>query len=111
MGGRARQSKIYRRFAKDLVCLLERAHFAFQSLHLLGVFGRDPATVACINLNLLDPFVQKLRRTADVRRDRQDYRPPAVMLPLIVQNQPYSAFAHFWGILVCGLVHDAPSYS
>ena len=33
------------------------------------------------------------------------------MLLLIVQNQANGTLAHFWGILVRCLAHDAPSYS
>ncbi|PRY73729.1 integrase-like protein [Marivita geojedonensis] len=33
------------------------------------------------------------------------------MLPRVVQNHPYGTFAHFWGIFVRRLAHDAPSYS
>jgi len=58
--------KICGRFAQDLVGLLQFADLAFQSLHLLGLFGRDATALASINFDLLDPLVQRLRRTADL---------------------------------------------
>lgn len=82
--------KICRHFAKDLIGLLQFAHFAFQSLHLLGLFGADAATLASINLNLLDPFVQRLRCATDLRGNRNDRGPTAFMLlhPTHVREPP-----------------------
>ena len=61
-----RRGKICRRFAENLIGLLQLAALAFQSLHFLGLFGRDAAALARINLDLLHPFVQRLWRTADL---------------------------------------------
>jgi hypothetical protein len=36
-------------------------------LHLLGHIGRDPRALAAVELGPLDPLVQGLRRTADLR--------------------------------------------
>ena len=90
-----RLGKICGRFAKDLVGLFQLAHLAFQRLHLLGLLGCDPAALASVDLDLLHPFVQRLRRTADLRRNRHNRRPAAFMLPCAIQNHPHSAFAHF----------------
>lgn len=42
----------------------ELAALSFEGLHFLGNLGRDTATLASINLDLLDPVVQRLPRTA-----------------------------------------------
>lgn len=56
---------------------------------------QNAAALACINLDLLDPFVQFLRRTADLRRSRHNRRPTAFMLPCAIQYHPYRTLAHF----------------
>ncbi len=56
-----------RRCAQDLIDLFAVAVLAFESLHLLGHLRRDAATLASMNLDLLGPVVQRLRRTADLR--------------------------------------------
>ena len=55
------------RFAQYLIGLLQLAHIALQSLYLFGLLGRDATTLASINFDLLDPFVQRLRRSAKLR--------------------------------------------
>ena len=47
--------------------------------------------------------------SADLRGNRQDCRPAALMLPSSVQNQANGTLARFGGILVRRLAHDAPS--
>jgi len=61
--------------------LFQLADFAFQGFHLLGLLGRDTATLAGIDPDLLDPFIQGLRRATDLRGNRYDCRPTALMLP------------------------------
>ena len=62
-----KRGKICGRFTQNLVGLFEFAVLAFEGLHLLGHLGRDAATLASINLDLLDSVVQRLRRTANLR--------------------------------------------
>ena len=103
--------QICRRFVKDLIGLIQLANFAFQRFHLLSLFGCDAAALAGINLDLLDPFVQCLWRTANLRGNRQARRPTALLLPGVVQNHANGTLADFRGILVRCLAHDAPPCS
>ena len=84
--------KIRRCLPQDLVGLLQLPVLAFQRLQLLGHLGGDAAAIPAINLGFLDPLVQCLRRATDLRGNRQDRRPAALMLPGIVQNQANRAF-------------------
>lgn len=70
--------KIRWRLTNDLTHLEQRAVFAFQHLHLLDHHAGDIRTCAAINLGPLDPSVQGLQRTADLRRNRRD-RPPRII--------------------------------
>ena len=66
---------------------------------------------AAVDLGLLDPLVQRLRRTAGLRRDRPYRNPARHMLVHIVQHHPHRALAHFRRMIVRRLAHRAPSYS
>ena len=111
MGGRAPSGQKCGRLAKDLVGLLQFANLALKGLHLLGLLARDAVALANVNLDLLDPLIQSLRRATNLRRNRQDRRPTALMLPGVVQNHANGTLADFRGIFVRRLAHDAPSYS
>jgi len=72
--------KICRRFAQDLI----------------GLLGRDTAPLTGINLNLLDPFVQRLPRATDLRCNLHNRCPTALMLPYAIQHHSHGALPHFW---------------
>ena len=90
-----RLCKILGGLAKDLIGLLQLAVLTFQHLHLLRHLGCDAATLAGINLDLLDSFIQCLWGTADLRGNRHNRRPTALMLPFAIQNYPHRTFADF----------------
>src|SRR5829696_7884703 len=83
-----RQGKIRARLAQDLVGLTQLAVLALQRLQLLGDFDRHAGTLAAVDLRLLHPLVQRLRRTADLLRDRHNRRPARGMLSGAIQYQP-----------------------
>jgi hypothetical protein len=65
-GGRAPPSKICRRLAEDLVRLAQLAVLAFQRLHSVGHLARDADAPTTVDLGLLDPLEERLRRAADL---------------------------------------------
>ena len=77
----------------------------------LGHLGRHARQPPAVDLRLLDPFVQGLGSTTDLRRDRQDRRPPGLVPALVIQRHPHRALAHLTRMLVRRLAHDAPSHS
>lgn len=79
--------KICRCLTQDLVQLPKLAVLAFQGLYVLSHLNRDAKTLTVINLNLLSPPVQRLRRTADLRRNWQD-REPAAPMPGLGCSKP-----------------------
>lgn len=87
--------KLCRCLAQDCVGLIRFAVLVFEGLHLLSHLSRDAATPTGINLNLLSLFVQRLRRTADLRRDWQDRASAGPMLVLVPQNHLHCAFMYF----------------
>jgi hypothetical protein len=74
-GGRAPPSQNSRRLAQDLVGLPKLAVLALQCLQLLRDIRRHASTLAAVDLKLLDPLVQRLRRAADLPRDGHDRCP------------------------------------
>ena len=83
-----RKREIPARLAQDLIGLPEFAVLASRRLHARGHLGRHARPLARIDLGLLHPFVQCLRRAADLGGDRSDRSPSGGMLMLAIQNQP-----------------------
>ena len=67
--------------------LSQLAVLAFKGLHLLSHLAGDTGPLAAIHLGFVDPVIQGLRRTADLRGNRKDCLPTRSMLALIVQHQ------------------------
>ena len=53
--------------AQDLIGLLQLSVLALQGLQLLGHLSCDAGAITAIDLGLLDPLVQRLRRATDLR--------------------------------------------
>src|SRR3954451_19051665 len=81
-----RLGKIRARLAQDLVGLTQLAVLALQRLQLLGYFGRNAGTLAAVDRRLLHPLVQRLRRTADLLRNRHNRRPARGVLSGVIQH-------------------------
>ncbi len=64
-----RLGKIRTGQTQDLVGFTQLAALAFQSLNALALFGGRPRTLTSIGLMAVNPAIQRLRNTADLRRD------------------------------------------
>lgn len=64
-----RLGKICRRLAKNLVGLSKLLALPLKSLHLLGHIARQACSFAAVDFGLLDPFIERLRRAADLGGD------------------------------------------
>ena len=60
-------------------------------LDALRLGGRDALAHAGIDLVALDPFQQRLRHAADLRRDRFNRRPQRRVLPSVLLHHPHRA--------------------
>src|SRR3954451_19910689 len=89
-----RPGKIRRCLAQDLVRLPELAVLPLKRLELLGDVRRDAAPLAAVDLGLLRPFVQRLRRATDLGRHGFNRRPARCMLMLVIADQPNLARAN-----------------
>ena len=54
--------------------------------------------ILLVALGLPDPAPQRLRRAADLRRDRADRRPLRGVLPFVLEHHPHRALADFKGV-------------
>ena len=72
-----------------LVRLSKLSVLALQRLQLLGHIGRNASPLAAIDVRLLHPIQKRLRRAADLGRNRNDRRPSRRMLMFVVQHQPH----------------------
>src|SRR5690606_23336233 len=106
-----RLSKICRRLAQNLIGLTQLADLAFQRLELVGDLGRNTGTLAAVDLRLLHPLKQRLRHAADLLRNRNHRRPARGVIPLVIENHPYRAFADFRRELVRCLAHTGSTFS
>ena len=55
------------RFAQDLVRPAQLAVLSLQRLHPLDQFGRTARALAAVDLGLLDPVIERMRRATDLR--------------------------------------------
>ena len=60
----------------------------FERLQLLGRVSRNAGPLPAIDLGLLDPVMQRLRRAADLGRDRRHCRPTRRVFAGVIQNHP-----------------------
>ena len=97
--------------AQDLVGLAQLAVLALQGVQLGGHVGGDAGAVAAVGLRLLDPLVQRLRRTADPGRDREDRLPARWVIALTLQQEPHCARPDLGTAIAGGLVRGAPTFS
>ena len=81
------------RLAQDLVGLPQLAVLPLQRLEPLALVRRRTRPDAAVALRLLHPLVQRLRRAADLARNRDDRRPARRMLALVIQHHPHRAGA------------------
>ena len=87
--------KIRRRLAQDLIGLPQLAVLPLQGLQLLGHLRRDTNPFAAVDLDLLDPLVQGLRRAADLRCHGFNRGPARRMLVFMIEHQPNRPATHF----------------
>ena len=69
-----------------------------EKVFVTGTFNgwsKDASPLAAVNLGLLDPFIQRLGRTADLRGNRTHRRPAGCVLALVFQNHPNRAGPDF----------------
>lgn len=86
--------------------VLRRILLARRSLRLSHCSAVRPDRLTCLSFRLPDPFPQRPRRPADLRRDRLDRRPLRVVLHLIPEHHPNDP-AVYAGGLPPHLVHDS----
>jgi len=89
-----RLGKIRARLAQNLVGLSQLTNLALQRPHPLSHLGRHTGAFASVDLRLLHPLVQRLRRAADLGCDRRDRRPTGRMLMRVIQQPPNGMDAH-----------------
>ena len=99
------------RLAQDLVGLSKLAVLALQRLQLRRHVGRHAGPLAAVDLGLLHPLVQRLRRAADLGRDRRDRRPARGMLAFVIQHHPHRAVADLRRKLVRRLARHGSTFS
>src|SRR6185312_1287262 len=98
-------------FAKDLVGLTQLSVLPLQSLELLGHIRRYAGTFATVDLGLLEPFVEGVRRAADLAGNRHHGRPTRRILPAMLLHHPNRSGADLNRKLVRRLAGHALSYS
>jgi hypothetical protein len=86
-GGRAPPSQNKRLPCAGLVGLPKLAVLSFQRLRLH--VGRNAGPLPAVDLGLLDPVMQRLRRAADLGRNGGYRRPARRVLAGVIQNHPY----------------------
>ena len=95
-----RLSEIRRRLAQNLVRPPELAVLPLQRLEPLTLGARQPGANPLIAPRAAYPCAQRLGRTTDLRRNRDDGRPLRVVLALVVQDQPHCPFPKLRGVSV-----------
>jgi hypothetical protein len=80
--------KIGARLAQDLVGLPKLTVLPLESLQLLGHLGRNAGPLPAVDLGFPDPVMQRLRRAADLGRNRGHRRPARRVLAGVIQNHP-----------------------
>jgi hypothetical protein len=74
--------------------------------------GRDTAALAAIDLGLLHPLMQRLRNATDpLFGNRYHSCPSRVVIPLVVENHPYRAFANLRRKLIHCLANTGSTFS
>ena len=88
-----RLGKVGRCLAQDLIGLPEFAVFPLQCLDPVTILRRLAGSRTAVTLGLPDPAPQRLRRAADLRRDRIDRFPLRGVVALMIQHQADSPLA------------------
>ena len=88
-----------------------RRYLTLQGLQPFGHLARNARPRTAVDLGLLHPIAERLRRTADLGRDRGNRRPPGRMLPLVIEHQPHRAGADFRGKFVRRLRFHGSTFS
>jgi hypothetical protein len=83
-----RHRKIGARLAQDLVGLPKLTVLPLEGLQLLGHLGRNAGPLSAVDLGFPDPVMQRLRRAADLGRNRGYRRPARRVLAGVIQNHP-----------------------
>jgi hypothetical protein len=84
-----RLRRICARLAQDPVRLTQLAHLPLQRLDAVPFLARRTGPLPSITLGLPKPAAQRLRRAADLRRDRADRRPFRGVLTLVLTHQAH----------------------
>jgi hypothetical protein len=82
-----------------------------QSLRSLSSLCPHTSTSATVDLGLLDPIMQRLRRAADLGRNRAYRRPAGGMLALVLQYHPDRPLTDFRRKHVRRLAHHGSTFS
>lgn len=78
---------------EDLVGLAKLAVLTFQRVEPIGKVGRHTGVLAAIDLGLLHPLQQSVRRTADLLGSRCDGCPARRMISFVIRIHPVKAAA------------------
>ena len=87
-GGGIHAIKISRRLAKNFVRQAKLPVLALQRLEPFTLVGRQPGPFALVMLSPPNPKSQRLRRAADLGRDRRNRRPLRCVLALMLLHHP-----------------------
>lgn len=101
-----RLGEIRRCLVQDLVSLPQLAVLAFQRLEPIRSLRRNAGPLTSLNLCLLDSFVQRMRRTANLASNRYHSRPTRRMFALMLQKQSNRAGTKLRGKLLHRIAHQ-----
>lgn len=87
--------KIRSGLEQGLLGLTQLAVLLLNRLHPPGHVARDARAPVAVDLGLLDPVVQRIRRATDLGGDRRDRLPSGTLQARSVENHPHCAFADF----------------
>ena len=96
---------------QDVVGLPKLAVLTLQRLQLLCHIRRNTGRATTVAIRLLHPLMQRLRRAADLRRNRAYRRPARSVLAFVIQNQPHRTGADLGRELVCRFARHGSTFS
>ncbi len=91
-----------------MACLSSR--FSRSSAFSFSETSPDAGALATVDFRLVDPFPQRVRRAANLRRHQRHRRPARRVIALVIQNHPHRTGANLGENLLVVLLIMAPSY-
>src|SRR4029079_18361313 len=70
------------------------AVLALKRLQTFALVARDTGLAAAVDVGLLDPLIERLRRAADLGRNRHDRRPLRGVLAAMLDHHPDGTLRH-----------------